>query len=69
MSYDPCSKCHTNINKTTAILKHIGILGRDVRSGVKAELCPRFDVLYLNPEMNLEEEVALEEEVDEEIEE
>ncbi|WP_287583934.1 hypothetical protein [Candidatus Borrarchaeum sp.] len=56
----PCFiKCllHTNINKTTAILKHIGILGEDVRSGLKAELCTRFDPLYLNPEMVRQTEI------------
>jgi len=57
----PCFiKCllHTNINKTTAILKHIGILGEKVRSGLKAELCPRFDPLYLNPKMEMQTKVS-----------
>lgn len=48
----------TNINKTTAFLKHIGILGEKVRSGLKAEVCPRFDLMYLNPKMEWQEEIS-----------
>lgn len=61
----PCFiKCivNTNINKTTGLLKHAGLFGKDVRSGLKAELCPRYDLLYINPNMEVEEISILDEE-------